>query len=80
MAQLVDCRVEQSSYNQNASCVVCYYHGKPIREQVVEDLEAHKGVLGLSCDTRDPSFSYEELPTNVSKRAGLHRYECDPCG
>lgn len=80
MAEFVEYTLEGSSHNANASCVVLYYAGEPSREQVVADLESRKGELGLSCDTADQFFSYEEFPNKVSERAKLHRYECSPCG
>jgi hypothetical protein len=78
--ELVEYALEGSSHNEHASCVVLYYAGVPTKEQVVADLMSLQGQLGLFCDTADPTFSYEEFPTKVSERAGLHRYECYPCG
>jgi len=78
MTQFIRASLEPNTKNTNGATVTLYFDGEPTLEQIREICKSKLGSIGLSVDTEDPFFGFEEHPTDVSERAGLRRYEVYP--
>lgn len=75
---LVDATLEMSDANKNGDAVTLYFDGVPTESQVREVCKNQISKLPLGVDTNDPHFSFVEVPSPISKRAGLYRYQVYP--
>jgi hypothetical protein len=78
LPHLVHATREPNTHNRDADTVTLYFEGEPTLDQVREICVTQLKRLSLGVDTEDQFFGFEEHPTPVSERAGLHRYEVYP--
>jgi len=78
MAKLIKTVLESSKWHDGSSATL-YYEGEPTQKQLLEDCKTQSfGAIGP--DVEDRWFEVIEVPNDVSKKAGLRRYQAEPCG